>query len=69
MKLDDLLSALGHLKKTAEEIFYGFSSYELELEMKKDRGHMEDLFLLIASVTSWGCLFCRPITPCGYFLT
>ena len=62
MKLENLKSALGDLRRGALEIFYGFSSYELELEMKKDRGHLEDLFLLIV----FGDLVGLPVLPPYY---
>jgi hypothetical protein len=59
MKLDHLTSTLGHWKKVAQEVFYGLTRHELDLEMKKERGHLEDLFLLVVC----GDLVGLPILP------
>lgn len=59
MKLDHLTSTLGHWKKVAREVLYGLTRHELDLEMKKERGHLEDLFLLVVC----GDLVGLPILP------
>jgi hypothetical protein len=64
MKLDHLKSALRHGQKVVQEIFYGFTRHELDLEMKKEKGHLEDLFLLMAC----GDLLGLPILPPYYSL-
>ncbi|HVO65095.1 MAG TPA: hypothetical protein VMT12_01320 [Syntrophales bacterium] len=59
MKPDYLTSALGHWKKVAQEFLYGLTSHELDLEMKKEKGHLEDLFLLMVC----GDLVGLPVLP------
>src|SRR5512136_2027413 len=64
MKLDNLTLALRHWEKVAREVFYGFTRHELDLEMKKERGHLEDLFLLVV----YGDLVGLPMLPPYYSL-
>jgi hypothetical protein len=64
MKLDSLPLALRHWIKVAQEIFYGFTRHELDLEMKKEKGHLEDLFLLMVC----GDLVGLPVLPPYYTL-
>lgn len=64
MKLDHLTLALRHWEKVAREVFYGFTRHELDLEMKKERGHLEDLFLLVV----YGDLVGLPMLPPYYSL-
>jgi hypothetical protein len=64
MKLDYLIFALRHWKKVAQEILYGFTRHELDLEMKKERGHLEDLFLFMVC----GDLVGLPVLPPYYSL-
>ena len=64
MKPDRLISALRHWKKVAQEIFYGLTRHELDLEMKKEKGHLEDLFLLMVC----GDLVGLPVLPPYYAL-
>ena len=59
MKLDHLASAFRHWEKVAREVFYGLTRHELDLEMKKEKGHLEDLFLLVVC----GDLVGLPILP------
>ena len=59
MKLIQLVSALRHWEKVAHEMFYGFTCHELDIEMKKEKGHLEDLFLLVVC----GDLVGLPILP------
>jgi hypothetical protein len=64
MEPDRLISALRHWKKVAQEIFYGLTRHELDLEMKKEKGHLEDLFLLVVC----GDLVGLPVLPPYYAL-
>lgn len=64
MEPDRLISALRHWKKVAAEIFYGLTRHELDLEMKKEKGHLEDLFLLVVC----GDLVGLPVLPPYYAL-
>ena len=64
MKLDYLTLALRHWKKVAQEILYGFTRHELDLEMKKEKGHLEDLFLFMVC----GDLVGLPVLPPYYSL-
>jgi len=64
MKLYNIKSALGGLKKGAEEFFYGFSRYELDLELKKEKGHLQDLFFLMVC----GDMVGLPVLPPYYSL-
>ena len=59
MTPNDLISTLRHWEKVAREIFYGFTCHELDIEMKKERGHLEDLFLLVVC----GDLVGIPVLP------
>ena len=59
MKLDHLTSTLGHWKKVAYEVLYGLTRHELDLETKKEKGHLEDLFLLVVC----GDLVGLPVLP------
>ncbi len=64
MKLDNLTLTFRHWEKVAREVFYGFTRHELDLEMKKERGHLEDLFLLVV----YGDLVGLPMLPPYYSL-
>lgn len=64
MEPDRLVSALRHWKKVAQEILYGLTRHELDLEMKKEKGHLEDLFLLVVC----GDLVGLPVLPPYYAL-
>ncbi len=64
MKWDDLTSALNRWEKVTREILYGLTRHELDLEMRKEKGHLEDLFLLVVC----GDLVGLPILPPYYSL-
>jgi hypothetical protein len=64
MKLNYLTSALRHWKKAAQQILDGLTRYELDLELKKEKGHLESLFLLSVC----GDLIGLPIMPPYYSL-
>lgn len=64
MKLEYLTSTLRHWGKVAREILYGLTLHELDLELKKEKGHLETLFLL----TVCGDLVGLPVLPPYYSL-
>jgi hypothetical protein len=64
MALNHLTSILRHWKTVAQEILYGLTRHELDLEMKKQKGHLENLFLLVIC----GDLVGLPILPPYYSL-
>ncbi|HOD75028.1 MAG TPA: hypothetical protein PKJ17_03310 [Syntrophorhabdaceae bacterium] len=55
-------SILASLRKTAGEFLYGMTVHELDLEIRKDKGHLNDLFMLIV----FGDLVGLPILPPFY---
>jgi hypothetical protein len=59
MNLDYFPSALRRWEKVAQEILYGLARHELDLEIKKEKGHLEDLFLLVVC----GDLVGLPVLP------
>jgi len=64
MKTDRIKLAYRKWEKILREVLYGLTRHELVLEMKKERGHLEDLFLLMVS----GDLVGLPIMPPYYTL-
>lgn len=47
-KLFSFLAALiNRWRRTLGGIFYGFTAYELELELNKERGHLNNLLMLM----------------------
>ena len=64
MTPNDLISTLRHWEKVALEILYGLTRHEWDLEMKKEKGHLEDLFLLVVC----GDLVGLPVLPPYYAL-
>lgn len=55
-------SAFNTMGKTIREVFYGMTVHELDLEVRKDRGHLNNLFMLIV----FGDLVGLPILPPFY---
>lgn len=55
-------SILASLRKTVGEFLYGMTVHELDLEIRKDKGHLNDLFMLIV----FGDLVGLPILPPFY---
>jgi hypothetical protein len=49
-------------RKTLKEIFYGFTIHEMDLEFRKERGHLDHLFMLVV----FGDLVGLPILPPYY---
>lgn len=64
--IEDLLSALSaKLKgssKVIREIMYGLTLHEMDLELKKDKGHLDNLFMLVV----FGDLIGLPLLPPYY---
>ena len=64
--IEDLLSALSvKLKassKVIREIMYGLMLHEMDLEMKKEKGHLDNLFMLVV----FGDLIGLPLLPPYY---
>ena len=62
---DLLLSLAAKLKgspKVVREIMYGLMLHEMDLEMKKERGHLDNLFMLVI----FGDLIGLPLLPPYY---
>jgi len=64
--IEDLLSALSaKLKgssKVIKEIMYGLTLHEMDLEVKKEKGHLDNLFMLVV----FGDLIGLPLLPPYY---
>jgi hypothetical protein len=50
--------------KVVREIMYGLTLHEMDLEMKKERGHLDNLFMLVV----FGDLIGVPLLPPYYSL-
>jgi len=55
---------LKHLQKTLKEVFYGYTTYELEIELRKEKGYLNNLLMLIV----FGDLIGLPLFPTYYAL-
>jgi hypothetical protein len=55
---------LKEIKQILREVFYGLTVHELDLEMRKERGHTDNLFLLMI----FGDLVGLPVLPPYYSL-
>jgi hypothetical protein len=55
-------TTLGKTRKTLNEVFYGMTTYELEVELKKEKGSLNNLFTLIV----FGDLVGLPLLPPYY---
>jgi len=49
-------------RKVVREIMYGLTLHEMDLEMKKERGHLDNLFMLVV----FGDLIGMPLLPPYY---
>jgi hypothetical protein len=58
----EVRATLKAVSKTLREIMYGFTVHELDLELKKEKGHIDDLFMLVV----FGDLIGLPILPPYY---
>jgi hypothetical protein len=57
-----LAAKLKAVSRTLREIMYGFTVHELDMEVRKERGHIDDLFMLVV----FGDLVGLPILPPYY---
>ena len=63
---DDLISyyfrKLNKYRRVVNEVFYGLTIHEMDLELKKEKGHINNLFMLIV----FGDLIGLPLLPSYY---
>jgi hypothetical protein len=57
-----LLSKLKNSPRVIREIMYGLMLHEMDLEMKKEKGHLDNLFMLVV----FGDLVGLPLLPPYY---
>ncbi len=57
-----LLSKLKNSPRVIREIMYGLTLHEMDLEMKKEKGHLDNLFMLVV----FGDLIGLPLLPPYY---
>jgi hypothetical protein len=57
-----LSAILGKTRKTLNEVFYGMTAYQLELELKKEKGDLNNLLMLMV----FGDLIGVPLFPPYY---
>jgi len=50
--------------KVVREVLYGLTAHEMDLEMKKEKGHLDNLFMLVV----FGDLVGLPLLPPYYSL-
>ena len=62
--LFSLAAKLRGSPKVAREIIYGLMLHEMDLEMKKEKGHLDNLFMLVV----FGDLIGLPLLPPYYSL-
>jgi hypothetical protein len=62
--IDDFNDKIKNMKKILSEIFYGLTVHELDLEMRKEKGHTENLFMLMI----FGDIVGIPLLPPYYSL-
>lgn len=62
--LTDVSDKLKEIKKIISEVFYGFTVHELDIEMRKERGQTENLFMLMI----FGDIVGLPLLPPYYSL-
>ena len=60
--LSSLAARLKGSPKVVREIMYGLMLHEMDLEMKKERGHLDNLFMLVI----FGDLIGLPLLPPYY---
>lgn len=60
--LDELSVKLKRSPKVVKEIMYGMMLHEMDLEMKKEKGHLDNLFMLVV----FGDLVGLPLLPPYY---
>ena len=57
-----LTAILGKTRKTLNEVFYGMTAYQLELELKKEKGGLNNLLMLMV----FGDIIGVPLFPPYY---
>jgi hypothetical protein len=57
-----LSGILGKTRKTLNEVLYGMTAYELQLEMKKEKGNLNNLLMLMV----FGDIIGVPLFPPYY---
>ena len=62
--LSSLTTKLKGSPKVVREIIYGLMFHEMDLEMKKEKGHLDNLFMLVV----FGDLVGLPVLPPYYSL-
>ena len=62
--LSSLTTKLKGAPKVIREIIYGLTAHEMDLEMKKEKGHLDNLFMLVV----FGDLIGLPVLPPYYSL-
>ena len=62
--LTEVSDKLKEIKKILSEVFYGLTVHELDMEMRKERGHTENLFMLMI----FGDIVGLPLLPPYYSL-
>ena len=60
--LDALSAKLKRSPKVVREIMYGFLVHEMDMELKKEKGHIDNLFMLVV----FGDLVGLPLLPPYY---
>ena len=59
-----LMTKLKGAPKVVREVIYGLTAHEMDLEMKKEKGHLDNLFMLVV----FGDLVGLPVLPPYYSL-
>jgi hypothetical protein len=60
--LDALSAKLKRSPKVVREVMYGFMVHEMDMELKKEKGHLDNLFMLVV----FGDLIGLPLLPPYY---
>jgi hypothetical protein len=60
--LDALSAKLKRSPKVVREIMYGFMVHEMDMELRKEKGHIDNLFMLVV----FGDLIGLPLLPPYY---
>ena len=61
-RMKAVLSKFKSLPRTLREVMYGFTIHELHVELRKERGHLDQLFMLVV----FGDLVGLPLLPPYY---
>jgi hypothetical protein len=60
--LDALSAKMKRSPKVLREVMYGFMVHEMDMELKKEKGHLDNLFMLVV----FGDLIGLPLLPPYY---